>query len=48
MKLHSALAALLIAVMLPFAASACSHKEITAAPSFGIYLVETGELIISD
>lgn len=48
MKLHSALAVLLIAVMLPVAVLACSPNETTTEPGFGIYLVETGELIISN
>jgi hypothetical protein len=55
MKLRSALAVLLIAVMLPVAALACSRNETTTEPRFGIYLVDTGgpfilerELIISD
>ena len=48
MKLHFTLAALLIAVMLPIAAVACSHNETTKEPGFGIYLVDTGELVLSD
>lgn len=55
MKLHFALATLLIAVMLPVVALACSHTETTEKPGLGIYLIDTGdtftlerELIISD
>lgn len=47
MKLHFTLVGLLIAVMLPIAAVACSHNETTPS-SFGIYLADTGELVISD
>ncbi|MFA5054720.1 MAG: hypothetical protein WC562_00900 [Dehalococcoidia bacterium] len=48
MKLYSILAVLFITLILPIATLACSPQETNEESRFGVYLVDTGGLILSE